>query len=679
MLNEAVYNKFLSDGDYIGAANYLSRAHFTDTNKQQLVNQTIKDLRTEGRKMMGIMSNANADQRAAYSFVNAVNNNDNLPGLNNGKDSDGDTIGASNTYSKDYSTAIRQMGSTAAHEAESISIKFGAKTEKRYGLFGIDWLAKDKEYKEDAFTEMLHRTGLTEQALKKAGAKVEMKNGQYVLNISKRNSLFSKVYNGLLDIKSDDDLYRFQIAGIDAKGKLISTKDRSDNPKDDLATKVFPNKRTNLKDYSSNDYSDTITKESFSPSWNDLNPFSWKGVSHSDYDNDDDYYYNPARSLELKGNFTDANTVVQTAQNNINKLINKSSDNKDGMSTVSSMTLNFNSARRKDISDYLNAGRINASQATALINENNNAILNGIMQSDMTQYDMYSTDEDEASDGNTTRKHITDTKERAKIQDLIRAAIRNGKFDVDTQVSLAMQGDQTGYVITLPATIDKANEKGNELDDVSEASRSIFIPNFMNGEAEKVFANNTKTRAMKELASMELYNYGVDIPQEGKLKVYNNPDTGTPVYQMEYSSGDVRNMTKDDALRQVNKMLIVEDGIDNANKMFYDEDGNIRNSIKVNGKINPAFQQDLTDRVNAYVTSAMSELYPQAWQSFRPFASAFVNGDINNDEYRAKLAKAMESFIDVDNINLINAQRAIYSSYILNSIGANDADAYNIE
>ena len=39
----------------------------------------------------------------------------------------------------------------------------------------------------------------------------------------------------------------------------------------------------------------------------------------------------------------------------------------------------------------------------------------------------------------------------------------------------------------------------------------------------------------------------------------------------------------------------------------------------------------------------------------------------------------MESFIDSSNINLINNQRAIYSSYILDNIGMNDSDMYNIE
>lgn len=68
---------------------------------------------------------------------------------------------------------------------------------------------------------MLHRAGITKNSLVKSGAKVVVKDGQYYLNISKRNNLFNRVYNALLKTKSDDGLYRFQVAGIDAKGNLI--------------------------------------------------------------------------------------------------------------------------------------------------------------------------------------------------------------------------------------------------------------------------------------------------------------------------------------------------------------------------------------------------------------------------------------------------------------------------
>lgn len=630
MLSKKIYNQFISDGDYVGAANYLSRAHFSDPVKQSLVNQAIKKLRTDGRRIQGMMSRADENQRKAFSFLNAVNSNGILPGLNNGTDADGNRRGSDNTFSKNYAEAKRRLGSQGSKEAESLSIKFGGQTEKRR-LLGLDWLAKDYEYKTDAFEDMLRRSRLSKDALIKSGAKVKIKDGQYILDISKRNPLFNKVYNALLSTKGCDNNYRFQVAGIDAKGKLIGVSDLDKN---------WINRR-----------------------------------SRTDITDTDGYYINPTGN----NNFEMPNNIVAVANKAIRPV--KDNDINDSkLSTVSSMILPFNSARRKQISDALNGGRLNTELANALVKENSNAIINGLMNADFTQYEMYVTDEENPDDHTTVRHIVDSSNEKVNIQDLVRAAIASGKFDPETQVSLGMQGNQTGYVITIPTKMDNDTETGNRVEDIKQNSRQIFIPDFMNGEAEKLFSQNSQTRAMKELASMEMYNYPVDIPQDGRLNVYNDPSTGKAVYQMEYDSGRVQPLTREDALRKVNKMLIVEDGIDLANKQFYDEDGNLRKGLKnKDGSLNAQFQQDLNRQVDTYVTSAMSELYPQAWQSFAPIANNVINGDFSSEEYKTKLAKAMDSFVDTDNINLINNQRAIYSNYILSNIGMYDNDAYNID
>ena len=630
MLSKKIYNQFISDGDYIGAANYLSRAHFSDPVKQSLVNQAIKKLRTDGRRIQGMMSRADENQRKAFSFLNAVNSNGILPGLNNGTDADGNRRASDNVFSKDYAEAKRRLGSQGSKEAESLSIKFGGQTEKRR-LLGLDWLAKDYEYKTDAFEDMLRRSRLSKDALIKSGAKVKIKDGQYVLDISKRNPLFNKVYNALLSTKGYDNKYRFQVAGVDAKGKLIGISDSD-------------------KDY-----------------------INWR--SRTDITDTDGYYINPTGN----NNFEMPNNIIAAANQTIRPVKDMSGDG-SGLSTVSSMILPFNSARRKQISDALNTGGLNTELANALVKENNEAILNGLMNADFTQYEMYVTDEENTDDHTTVRHSVDSSNEKANIQDLVRAAIASGKFDPETQVSLGMQGNQTGYVITIPTKMDNDTETGNRVEDIKQNSRQIFIPDFMNGEAEKVFSQNSQTRAMKELASMEMYNYSVDIPQDGRLNVYNDPSTGKAIYQMEYDSGRIQPLTREDALRKVNKMLIVEDGIDLANKQFYDEDGNLRKGLRnKDGSLNVQFQQDLSRQVDTYVTSAMSELYPQAWQSFAPIANNVINGDFSSEDYKTKLAKAMDSFVDTDNINLINNQRAIYSNYILSNIGMYDNDAYNID
>lgn len=649
MLSKKIYDKFISDGDFVGAANYLSRAHFSDPVKQQMVNQTIKSLRTDGRRIQAMMSHADDTQKAAYSFLNAVNNNNVLPGLNNGIDSEGNRRKSTNGFSKAYSDALRNLGSTKNTDAEGISIKFGGKTEKRT-LFSIDWLAKDVEYNDDAFNDMLKRTHLTKEALIKAGAKIKVQNGQYILDISKRSSLFNKIYDSIRNIKNDKGLYRFQIAGIDAKGNIIKNNE-SRRPASAMERDVL--KRQGI---------DVATRF---------------GAFSSPIEESDGYYFNP--SVSMINNFEAPAKAIKSANQTI-RPVKGMSGNGSGVFTVSSMILPFNSARRKQISDALNTGRLNTELANALIKENGNAILNGLMNADFTQYEMYVTDEENPDDHTTVRHSVDTSNEKANIQDLLRAAIASGKFDPETQVSLGMQGNQTGYVITIPTKVYENTETGNRVEDIKQNSRQIFIPDFMNGEAEKVFSQNSQTRAMKELASMEMYNYTVDIPQDGRLNVYNDPSTGKAVYQMEYDSGRVQLLTREDALRKVNKMLIVEDGIDLANKQFYDEDGNLRKGLKnKDGSLNAQFQQDLNRQVDTYVTSAMSELYPQAWQSFAPIANNVINGDFSSEEYKTKLAKAMDSFVDTDNINLINNQRAIYSNYILSNIGMYDNDDYNID
>lgn len=651
MLSKKIYDKFISDGDFVGAANYLSRAHFSDPVKQQMVNETIKSLRTDGRRIQGMMSHADANQRAAYSFLSAVNNNKVLPGLNNGIDSEGNRRKSTNDFSKAYSEALRNLGSTKNTDAEGISIKFGGKTEKR-NFLGIDWLVKDLEYNDDAFNEMLKRTHLSKEALLKAGAKIKVQNGRYILDISKRSSLFNKIYDAIRNIK-DKGLYRFQIAGIDAKGNIIKNNE-SYFPASAIERGILKLQGINVP----------ITVR-FSP---------------SPIEEPDGYYFNP--SISMINNFEAPAKVIVSANKAI-RLVKGMSGDGSGVSTVSSMILPFNSARRKQISDALNTGRLNSDLASALVKENNEAILNGLMNADFTQYEMYVTDEENPDDHTTVRHSVDSSNEKANIQDLVRAAISDGTMSADKldyYVSLGMQGNQTGYVITIPSKLDKNTETGNSVEDIKQNSRQIFIPDFMNGEAEKVFSQNSQTRAMKELASMEMYNYPVDIPQDGRLNVYNDPSTGKAVYQMEYNSGRIQPLTREDALRKVNKMLIVEDGIDLANKQFYDEDGNLRKGLRnKDGSLNVQFQQDLNRQIDTYVTSAMSELYPQAWQSFAPIANNVVNGDFSSEDYKTKLAKAMDSFVDTDNINLINNQRAIYSNYILSNIGMYDNDVYNID
>lgn len=621
MIDKKTYDQFITNGDYVGAANYMSKFHFNDPIRQKVLNQSIKELRTKGRMVQGMLDKADGNQRKAIAFLNSYNSGGNYPGLtlNGAKGVD------INSYSQDFTNAKRNFMSSDDAEAESVAINFGGKVDKRYFL-GLDFLAKDKVYKNDAFTDMLHISGLSKKALEKSGAIVKSNDGTYNLTISKRNPYFDKVYNALLQLKNDEDVnekdekYRFTIRGIDAKGNPIV------------------NKNTKIADSIGNRY--------------DIRPFN---------ENTDKFF-------DMKRSLDNANSIA-------NEIINPEQNTSDKDLTFSTTTLPFSCAREYDIKKALDEGRIKPEYANALLKETQDAIYNGLINSSFTNYEIWANN---IKDADAVTKHkIEDTEEKAKLQELVRNAI--GKNNIC--IASAIQGNQTGTIITIGSQVDNGKDsdpKGNSTDDINQRSVQIFIPNFLNDDAEKLFNKNSKTRAMKEIANMEAYGYNVDIPTSGKLKVYNDYNTGQSVWSMEREDGSVEPLSKEEALGEMNKLIIAEDGIDLANQQFYNEDGELRQAIKdKNGNIDTDFNNQLLKQIQTYSLSAMSELYPDSYKSFAPLADDFINGNTESDDYKTKLAAAYASFTNRDNINFLINKQYLLSNYILNNIGY--YDNYNID
>lgn len=611
MIDRKKYDSFITNGDYTGLANYLSKFHFTDENQQKALTNAIKDFRSKGRMIQGMMSRADNEQRQAIAFINGLKNGE-LPGLNNKDES------LNNRYSQDFAKAKRGFGSNGNNIAESVKINFGGVVDKRYGAFGLDFLSKDVKYDNDAFTDMLRITGLNKALLEKSGAKIENNNGTYSLTISKRNKLFDSVYNALTQLHSADNkrVYRFNYSGIDAKGNIIK------HPRniDSLAGTIDP----------TNNLVADKTGSLFS-------------------------MQNSQLRARLK-----ADEII------------KPKFKSDSDITASSTVANFSCAREIDIRNALASGRLNTELANALLKETEDAINNSLINSSFTQYELWANDIND--DDKETRHRIDDTEQRAKLQQLVINAIADKKLSVAS----CIQGNQTGTLLTIGPKLDKDEETGNDVEDIKQHRVQIFIPGFLNDEAEKVFNKRSDTRAIKELANMEMYGYDVDIPTSGKLKVYNDYNTGNSIYQMVQPDGSFTQISKDDALREMNKLIIAEDGIDLANQQFYNEDGKFRyNILNFNdGSINSDFNKELFNQIQSYSMAAMKELYPNSWKSFESLASDYVSGNTDTDEYKAKLAAASQSFIDRNNIGFIKGRQYLLSNYILNSIGY--FDNYNI-
>lgn len=629
MIDLRTVNTYKNNGDMLGLANYLSRYHFRDRFNQERVNATIKTLRTNGRIEQGILERADDDnQKQAIKFLSVWDNGGStLPGLDNKADV--------NTYSKGMSNAIRNL---VSRDAVTLSYKFGGKTNKRTFL-GIDWLAKDKEYENDAFNQFLIDNNFTEKYLVNNGVKFSKDaSGNKIMNIDKTSPLFLQVYKAMSNLKDDETGdYRYKVAGIDGKGNLIRKTDRN------ASVEAIGNKYKPHGDI-------RITSPIFDES-----------------DRGDEYYYTPGKGVStIYGNYDAPLSFVDEANRQKDILFGfKDKYGKEKEFTRGGVVIHNLGARDAELQARYERGEISEgfynTQRKIIRDIYDSALTN----SALTQYDMFVSN---GEDGDQTLYKINETKSKANYQDLIRSYVGTDKISY----AAYNDGNLFGTLITLSSKAPNTPTKEPNGKDIP--SIQIFVPGLFKDQAEESFNRDSKTRAAREVNNMETYQYGVNIPNIGKVSSVRNSN-GDSIFTLTHDDGKVETIDKNDAINYMNYLLIQEDGIDQANQLFYNEDGNIRKEIlDSKGNINSKFQVQLKQMVDNYSLAAMSEIFPKSFASYEKFKSLV-------DENEGDINKAIESikddFITLDDIDFLNNQRFRLASKILDSIGYT-ANNYNI-
>lgn len=628
MIDLRAVNNYKNNGDMLGLANYLSRYHFRDRFNQERVASTIKNLRTNGRMEQGILERADDNQKQAMKFLSVWNNGGStLPGLDN--------KAGVNKYSNGMSNAIRNL---VSRDATTLSYKFGDKTNKRTFL-GIDWLAKDKEYENDAFNQFLIDNNFSEKYLVNNGVKFSKdSSGNKIMNIDKSSPLFLQVYKAMSKLKDDETGdYRFKVAGIDGKGNLINKFKRN------ASVEAIGNK------YKS--HGDTrITSPIFDES-----------------DRGDEYYYTPGKGVStIYGNYDAPLSFVDEANRQKDILFGfKDKDGKEKEFTRGGVVIHNLGARDAELQARYERGEISKEffdTQRKLIREIYDSALTN---SALTQYDMFVSN---GEDGDQTLYKINETKSKANYQDLIRSYVGTDKISY----AAYNDGNLFGTLITLSSKAPNTPTKEPNGEDTP--SIQIFVPGLFKDQAEESFNRDSKTRAAREVNNMETYQYGVNIPNIGKIGSVRNSN-GDSVFTLTHDDGKVETIDKSDAINYMNYLLIQEDGIDQANQLFYNEDGNIRKEIlDSNGNINSKFQAQLKQMVENYSLAAMSEVFPKSFASYEKFKNIV-------DKNEGDMAKALDIFKDdfftLDDIDFLNNQRFKLASKILDSIGYT-ANNYNI-
>lgn len=631
------------NNDWTSYANMLSRMHFTDGKKQAMLQNKIKELRSQARYMEGMYSIAGDTQKDAISFLTAYDSNKELPnikGYNTPKGS------RDNYYSTEVSNQLKALG---GENSVGLSIEFAPKKVKRTGWFGIDWLAKDAEFQHDGFEDFLNILGTDVATLQNQGFVIrKTPNGINRISFSKSNPLSLEVIKALGQLKDDDQGvgYRYKIAGTDGNGYLINRKNNE------------------VSNYLGR--GDRLQK---SKDWTDDNLYYEHPENHFAFSNALNFKENHWFK-EMSG-IDKIKDVVAAAQKKKDELYQGYDDNGDKKKlTLSGRVYPYLNLTDLELQQKVSNGQITTEQYNTLKKievEKMNSLIRGI---DFTQLKMYASniDLDEGNGFDLVEKSA----ERRILQGLVNNAVGTDKIDY----AIYTNGNESGIQITINGKIKNGSNKdgtknvSNDVDDVESAPLKIFIVDDGSFGTEQVLNQDTKYRTTKEMSKAAAYGYALQIQNTGYIKPTRD-ENGTITWSFkDKNGGDYVPIDTELAEKYMNTELIKEDAIDNLNNMLYNETGELRKDVfNSDGSVSESFKSTIKNYAERLATAAMSELYPKAYSDYENLKNQLAN--LSPDSDAAKLLLSQNSLV-LDNLDMFNNERFKIVDSILKGIGYSD-------
>ena len=289
-------------------------------------------------------------------------------------------------------------------------------------------------------------------------------------------------------------------------------------------------------------------------------------VSGGDIGGNSDY------NIKLKGytadgkEIKDSSSLTKLAWNKIRDMIDDAEDAKiEAFSTLDMGEKDYSSTVGPSLDDNLE--QLNQLFATGRITQQEYNQQRKIVGSILDQairslgsgnYEMFSNAyNDEATDETLIS---LDNEQRSEIIQSITAADPKS-----LHFNAMISNGQIGTLITVDADeVDKAKINDEDTrNQVKRRRRQIFIPGFMSELAQEKINRNTSSRAIQEINSMQDYGYGFKTTDGQEI----------------YSSMDGRfwrdgqEISKDEAIRAINKTMIIEDETTNLKYQFTNKEG----------------------------------------------------------------------------------------------------------
>ena len=306
---------------------------------------------------------------------------------------------------------------------------------------------------------------------------------------------------------------------------------------------------------------------------------------------------------------------------------NKYGQNDINLTALSSITDNYNSAKRTLESAYerlgnkeydeemyvtpflgqgqanaykrLSRGLISMDDYNKIVAERTKIYNTLLKQADLTQQpEVYAVSAD--SDKNVLQK--IDSDEVRKLNQILLYAMQQ---EDRVTYSAAMHGGEVGTYITIGP--GKKDEKAGV--DNQEKSYRIFVPNLFKSSCDEAFNADTKTQAARELADMKHWNYGKKLTN-GEYVGYDK-NLGSYKYVKDIDGNQVKYpITQEELLQNLDREAIINQSIDTILANL-DNNGNPLNRV-VNGVLQP---YNIDESIKMLSAVGTNELYPKGMYS----------------------------------------------------------------
>lgn len=577
--NSEVEDKFRAEHDYLGLADYLSHFRMGNIQDQRAYENEIAQIRRYGREYNAIHGHATSEQSDAISFLEAFDSG-NIDGLD-----------PQNKTKSNYEGAISILGKTEFTNSPIIpSSMMRAPLQTEYGDKEASTISVSFNNKHVSYG--LWGLGFDWMAADK--------------DEHQFNKFAQDMGYGLSDIRA--------ILG----DKAISNKDGRlviDIPKSNIeGIKLLTQIR--------------------------------KWCNETGRTEDDVQYssYGPDNRL-ISDNTTQIGGQIQR----ISDLLDRTNISKDnvmqsiaGEEVINSTTvLPYMNERQMQLNKMRQAGMLDDSKFTSAMKADNEIYENLIAATAFSQLQIYTDINNE--DGTETLHEMTDNKERGKLKDYIRNAIRENRVKWNAALSNGKYGT---YLVVMPE-----DNKGDLITEGEDARRgaTIWIPGLFTKSAQNAFDSSTQGKTVAEFNSMQQYGYERTL-NNGDI-VRNVGNNGAEVYNHE--TGEWSTRSREEAQNMIHQDIIVEDASRNITNRAFNLDGTPRAGYdpKVDAKkIAIAAVNEL------YPTRPIEELDVEAWNpSKADAAKRKADGDIYKDEksYQAYViyTQLMDNIYRLLNIN----------------------------